>query len=183
MEPTNDDLGTPPEVINVINEFSGDILLDPCSNPWSTVGAKVSWGLKLDPPTDSLEVDWLHWSVEYAEENGLDENQRLIFVNPPYGRGFLPQWSSKVISELFEAKDRIETLEMILLVPCSPDTIWYKELLRHSDAMCIWDKRIKFLTGKHGSGTFASTFFYFGHRKYLFAHHFSKHGDIRLRGM
>ena len=64
----NKDWGTPANYVEAVREFFGDgIDLDPCSNQWSIVGARVEYRL---PRNNGLRDSW---------------NFKRIYVNPPYG--------------------------------------------------------------------------------------------------
>jgi hypothetical protein len=62
------DWGTPEKYVQAIREFfGGQVDLDPCSNKYSIVGARVEYVL---PRNDGLKDSW---------------NSERIYVNPPYG--------------------------------------------------------------------------------------------------
>ncbi|HEY0838856.1 MAG TPA: DNA N-6-adenine-methyltransferase [Vulgatibacter sp.] len=164
---TNNDLCTPAVVLDLVRQL-GRIALDPCSNPWSEVGA----GMTLDGTMleeDGLLADW----GECVKMGGGG----LVFVNPPYGRGELPKWADKIASEA-----RVDDLEIVALVPASTDTRWWDVLRREATAIAYWCGRLKFGGGDHGAGTFGSAAFYFGKRRFLFAHLFDPHADVRVIG-
>ena len=65
----NKDWGTPSKYVEAVKAFfDGQIDLDPCSNDWSIVNAKVEYRL---PNHDGLKESWSY---------------KKIFVNPPYGK-------------------------------------------------------------------------------------------------
>lgn len=74
---------TPRFVLDAVEKvFGGPIALDPCSNPESTVGAKVNYRL---PETNGLKASW---------------NYPTIFVNPPYGRSYLHEPCNNLVDAL-----------------------------------------------------------------------------------
>lgn len=155
---TGDDLTTPGHVLDRIVQYLGPIDLDPCSNEWSIVPARRA--LSIDRGEDGLAARWAG----------------LTYENPPYGPGHLPRWSAKAALEVTSSP----TLELVTLVPCSPDTTWFRQRVDISSARVDLDKRLRFGGGAHGSGTFASTLFYAGRRPFLFAHAFADLGEVRI---
>ncbi len=151
---TKNDHNTPKCVLEVVREFD-DIALDPCSNPWSTVGARVELSAHLGD--DGFGVDW---ACVVGDEGGV------VFVNPPYGRGHLARWVDKCA---FEAAERAE---IILLVPCAPETGWAMEARRACNAWGVWGKRIPFVGAGGEAAKAANAVYYFGPRRFLFAHVF-----------
>lgn len=165
---TKKDFCTPDHVLKPIWAL-GPIVLDPCSNPWSSVGAAVE--LSAHRGDDGLQVDWD--ALVLSKMPSLDSGG-LVFVNPPYGRGCLPVWTRKVLEEARRG------VEIVALVPASLDTSWWSFANSTLDARCDWRGRIAFEGGEHGSGQFASSMLYWGPRRYLFAHLFEPHGEIRV---
>lgn len=166
-ESTNDDLNTPEWILDLVRRM-GPIGLDPCSNRWSTVGARFSVGL---PDADGLDVDW---------ELLTDVGKGSCFVNPPYSRP-LP-WARKFAlwrSCLTDAFTGPEPHGFVL-VKCAPSTRWWKVLMSVASARVDFHKRITFEGGAHKSGMMDSTMFYAGPSPYLFAHIFSPHGEVRV---
>lgn len=159
-ERTNNDLCTPEEVLALVWQL-GPIALDPCSNPWSTVGAQFR--LDGEQGRCGLLADW----HELAEGG-------LVFVNPPYGRGHMRAWAAKIADEAARG------CEILALVKGDHSTEWWRTLRKHTRAICYWDGRISFEGGSHGSGNFASSLLYFGPRPYLFCHVFQDAGDVRV---
>jgi hypothetical protein len=80
---SRDDQCTPPEIVEVVRWiFGGTIDLDPCSNPWSVVGAErevmlPEWeGAELSPER--------HARVTYGDGLAIPWKGRK-YLNPPYG--------------------------------------------------------------------------------------------------
>src|SRR5690606_22238415 len=146
---TKNDHNTPEIVLKVIRAYS-PIGLDPCSNPWSTVGA-VAARSKHDGQ-DGLTSDW----SEYLDEG-------IVYVNPPYGSGLILPWVEKAAEE---AQRGVETL---MLVPCSPETRWARAAHAACSAWGPWARRIAF-EGAGGAGMKGpSALYHFGPHRFLFA--------------
>ena len=160
-ERTLDDLCTPRYVLDLV-ERVGEIGLDPCSNRWSIVPARVK--LDIDEGRDGLSTAWKE----------ILADGELVFCNPPYGRGQMPRWAEKIAAEAADG------CEIIALVRGDWSTGWWHTLRESADAVCYWRGRVRFLGGAQGSGTFASALFYFGARPHLFAHVFAPVGDVRV---
>lgn len=149
---TNQDHNTPEAFLDVLREM-GAIGLDPCSNPWSRVGAESY--VAAHDGGDGLAVPWHLFG--------------LTFVNPPYGRGQIVKWVHKA------ALEAVQGGEIVMLVPCSPETKWSKLADENCDARGVWAGRIPFI-GAGGNGAKApSSVFYWGPRRHLFAHVFEPH--------
>ncbi len=165
-ERTNQDHNTPECVLEVVRRL-GPITLDPCSNPWSTVGALVS--LSAHRGEDGLEASWVHDSSD-------GDSRGVVFVNPPYARGQVIRWVRKIAAEVAQN----EHLEAILLVPGDDSTDWTDAAVGSCAAYCDPSSRIAFV-GAGGSGAKApSRLYYWGPRRYLFAHVFEELGRVRV---
>lgn len=159
---TGDHFGTPTDVLVVVEEFA-PIALDPCSNCWSIVRARVS----LDgssPEQDGLLADW-----HKLARGGL------VYVNPPYSRGSMTKWTQKVLEEAAAGT------EIVLLTKSDHSTKWWKRLRGAAGAICYWSERIAFLGASHGAA-WPSALWYFGRKPHLFAHVFAQAGDVRILG-
>ena len=167
-ERTNNDLTTPEWLLRRLWAL-GAIMLDPCSNPWSEIGACIE--LSTDRGQDGLTADW---GVLILERKMSLDAGGYAFVNPPYGRGHMGHWMSKI------AQEAAKGVEVVALVPTSTDTSWWRTLRASATARVDLEKRIAFGGGNSGTGTFASTLFYCGARPYWFAHHFADLGEVHL---
>jgi len=155
----NDSLCTPPWILDLVRSM-GPIALDPCSNPWSTVGALESWSLHNGD--DGLAQPW----GPVANVDGS------IFVNPPYSKP-LP-WCERAVEA------RASGAEIFMLLKHDPSTKWSALLRSNTDARCDFHRRITFVGGAHKSGMMASTMVYMGSRPFLFAHVFADVGEVRV---
>lgn len=156
----NDSLGTPDSVLDLVRSMSV-IALDPCSNPWSRVGAIHE--CSLHDRCDGLIDPW-----------SLAKDEGCAFVNPPYSD---PMWWARMGVQA--ARDG---MEVFLLLKHDPSTRYSALLREHAQARCDFHKRIEFVGGKHRTGAMASTLWYLGHRRYLFAHTFEGVGEVRVYG-
>jgi hypothetical protein len=121
------DWNTPPKYINAILEFWPSIDLDPCSNEYSLVPAKVEFKL----PENGLNKDWSY---------------ERIYVNPPYGRNSedktsLFDWFAKGIES-----NKKYNCELIYLIPVATNTKHFKDLIfKEFSCICFLnDTRLRF---------------------------------------
>jgi hypothetical protein len=155
----HDDLGTPTWLVEIVRGL-GPIDLDPCSNPWSLVEARVA--LSKHAGDDGLARPW----------SELVEPGALVFVNPPYSAP-LP-WCQRIVEAAGAG------LEVVALVKLDPSTKWSALLRAHRNARCDLHRRIRFEGGEHAAGKLASSLSYFGTRPYLFAHLFDALGEVQV---
>lgn len=180
-ERTRNDHCTPEAVLEVVRAYA-PIGLDPCANPWSTVGARVE--LSQHRGEDGLAASWsdvFSFSIpaglsseefRAAFDAALDSGRHdeIVYCNPPYSAGAILPWVEKAAQE---AEDGVETL---LLVPCSPETQWAQAAHAWCSAWGPWRRRIPFVgAGLKGGMKGPSALYHFGPRRYLFAHHFEEH--------
>lgn len=103
------DLTTPKHFIDLLVEHLGPVDLDPCSNPWSVVGAGRSFSIQEG--VDGLSQEWPVYVPEGAH----------VFVNSPRGCGQLKKWVGKIQLES-------SWCCISLLVPLCPTAKWCHEL-------------------------------------------------------
>ncbi len=110
-----DKWATPQYILDMLPEY-----WDPCPIDW-------------DPEVDAsgLELDWV------AESRG-----RLIFVNPPYGRG-IGRWVDKM---LLESKRN----SILALVPARTSTRWFQRMMADVDVLFV-KGRLKFGNSECGA--------------------------------
>ena len=133
----NQHWGTPKIYVDAVKEFFGGAIdLDPCSNQYSIVGAKVEY---LLPDRDGLKESW-----DYS----------TIYVNPPYGsdkeRGTtIKHWLEKCVI----AHQKYHS-EVLALVPVATNTgHWKKNVFGKAAAVCfLYDTRLKFLENGQNIG-------------------------------
>lgn len=128
---------TPPKYVEAVKKvFGGEIELDPCSNQWSIVAAKVNFML---PQQDGLTEEW---------------NFPSIYVNPPYGadrerKTTIKHWLYKCAYAHKEYHS-----EVLALVPVAANTRHWKDYVwGRATAVCfLYDTRLKFLENGNGEG-------------------------------
>lgn len=142
---------TPDWIVEGVREtFDGSPDLDPCSNQWSRVGAKVEYML---PEHDGLEDGW---------------GYKTIYVNPPFGVGYIHRLSKdfktpKEFREVPEeergmwrrcalidwvercANANINGSQVIALIPAYVDTkVWQKVVFPTSSLILFIKGRVRF---------------------------------------
>lgn len=131
------DWGTPENYVVAVKEFfGGEIDLDPCSNQYSIVGARVEYTL---PKHDGLKDSW---------------NFKRIFVNPPYGLD--RKHGTGIRNWLYRCAQAHKTFgsEVLALVPVATNTgHWKKYVFGKAKAVCfLYDTRLKFLVNGQNGG-------------------------------
>jgi len=120
------DWNTPPKYVKLIEEFFGEIELDPCSNDGSMINATIKYIL----PTNGLLESW---------------NYKKIFINPPYGRDVenktsIYDWIKKGVDVNKNGS------ELLYLIPVATNTRHFKDLIfKYACGICFLnDTRLKF---------------------------------------
>ena len=158
--------GTPHKYVKAVKEvFCGHIDLDPCSNEYSIVKAKVEYRL---PKHDGLKESW---------------DYQTIYVNPPYGidkvRGTtIKSW----LARCAEAYEEYSS-EVLALVPIAANTEhWKKYVFTKARAICfLYDTRLRFLENGKESGKgapMACAMIYWGDNYDRFYEVFIEHGAV-----
>lgn len=161
----NKDWGTPPTLVESIRTvFGGTIGLDPCSNRWSIVNAKIEYSL---PEHDGLKEPWKADS---------------IYVNPPYGsdpvRGTrIIHWFQKIVEAYHQGS------EVIALVPVATNARhWKLYVYPEATAICfLYAPRLRFyIEGKEDpkGAPMSCAVIYYGSKPERFAAEFVKHGAV-----
>ena len=145
--------------------FGGSVDLDPCSNDYSIVNARVEYSL---PDHDGLREHW---------------NFRTVYVNPPYGidhaRGTaIRNWLRKC-----EEAYRLYQAEVLALVPVATNTgHWKKYVYGKATAICfLYDTRLRFLVDGRDEGKGAPmscAILYWGSDFGRFSRVFMRHGAV-----
>jgi hypothetical protein len=153
-----DDWNSMDTVLDPVGEFvgPGGLRLDPCSNPHSKVCAREVWDLARGE--DGLVRSWTGRSP--------------VYCNAPYGD--LLTWGKKVVAEAGQG------VEILMLVPATPDTEWFDILWRDASAVCFWHGRLRFTSKGRPCGTprFGSALFYFGPHAGRFEKVFAAFGNV-----
>lgn len=156
---------TPPKYVEAVRAVLGEIMLDPCSNEWSQIGAVTEWRL---PQDDGLHHEW---------------NYATIYVNPPYGAD--QKRGTKIIHWLKKCAEAHELYgaEVIALVPVAANTNHWKQFVwPKAQAICfLYDTRLRFLVQGRDDGKgapMACAAIYWGNNKERFAPVFRQHGAV-----
>jgi len=158
--------GTPHKYVRAVKDvFGGQIDLDPCSNEYSVVNARVEYSL---PERDGLKETW---------------NYPRIYVNPPYGidkkRGTtIKNW----LARCAHAHEAFNS-EVLALVPIAANTThWKKYVFTKAKAICfLYDTRLRFLENGQDSGKgapMACAMIYWGDNYAGFYEVFIEHGAV-----
>jgi len=157
---------TPPKYVEAITEFfDGCVELDPCSNYFSIIPAKIKYCL---PANDGLKKSW---------------NYKTIFVNPPYGRNkenktTIKDWIKKCLEAYINNKS-----EVIALIPVATNTSHWKEYI-YPFCTCVcflFDTRLKFMINgslDNKGAPMSCALIYWGKNKEKFKSIFSFFGAI-----
>ncbi len=159
--------GTPQKYIDAILEVFDvtKIDLDPCSNEFSLVKARIEYKL---PENDGLKENW-----EF----------RTIYVNPPYGTDKTRGTSIKNwLRKCHETRIQFGS-EIIALIPVATNTShWKKYVWVSADAIAfLSDTRLKFLIDGKGGGKGAPmscAMVYWGSNVKRFYEVFSRYGAV-----
>lgn len=124
------DWGTPAKYVEAVRRvFDGEIDLDPCSNEFSVVRAKVEYRL---PGRDGLRSPW---------------NHHYIYVNPPYGSDrerhtTIRHWLARCADA-----HRQHSSEVLSLIPVATNTKHWKNHVwgAATGVAFLYDTRLKFL--------------------------------------
>lgn len=128
---------TPKKYVDAVRKvFGGKIFLDPCSNEWSIVHAKIEYRL---PEKDGLEESW---------------NYPTIYVNPPYGHDKENKTTIKHWLSMCAHAHKNYGAEVLALVPVATNTSHWKEYVwGHATAVCfLYDTRLRFLVDGRDEG-------------------------------
>ncbi len=159
------DWGTPEKYVAAVRRvFGGEIDLDPCSNRFSIVHAKVEYQL---PDHDGLRAPW---------------DFTRIYVNPPYGsdkgRGTrISHWLARC------AEAHKNGSEVIALVPVATNTgHWKKYVWGAATAVAfLHDTRLKFLVDgdpNNKGAPMSCAMIYWGNKLTRFEQAFAEHGAV-----
>jgi hypothetical protein len=158
--------GTPGKYVHAVKRvFGGGIDLDPCSNEFSIVGAKVEYAL---PGHDGLKESW-----DFPK----------IFVNPPYGIDKMRGTSIKNWLYRCAAAHSQHGSEVIALVPVATNTGHWKKyvFVQATSVYFLYDTRLRFLVDGRDEGKGAPmscTMVYWGDNYDTFFDIFIRHGAV-----
>lgn len=157
---------TPHKYVQAVKAvLGGEIDLDPCSNKYSIVNARVEYSL---PKHDGLKETW---------------DYRTIYVNPPYGidkerKTSIKHWIAKCAAAYEEYGS-----EVIALVPVAANTgHWKKYIFTRAKSVCfLYDTRLRFLENGLDAGKgapMACAMVYWGKNPQKFYSVFIEHGAV-----
>jgi len=152
---------TPAGYVELARRVMGDIDLDPASCEFANRTVKATRFFDINE--DGLTLSW----------------PGRVWLNPPYGRGSLKKWTTKLLAEVALG----HTTEAILLVNAVTGEKWFKPLWDYT--LCFPYRRIKFYN-RHGlpnSPTHSHVFVYFGEHIHRFCSEFNSIGAIVMRFM
>ncbi len=157
---------TPPKYVVAVRQFfDGHIDLDPCSNKYSLVNAKVEYSL---PKKDGLRESW---------------DFPTIYVNPPYGADRPHGTTIKNWLRKCAAAREDHGAEVLALIPVATNTSHWKHYVWGvaGGVAFLYDTRLRFLengldTGKGAPMSCAVV--YWGDRVDRLAEVFSPHGAV-----
>lgn len=123
----NKSWNTPLKYVKLIDEFFGNIELDPCSNEYSLINSTTKYCL----PLDGLKESW---------------NFKTIFINPPYGKS--PETKTSIYNWIQKGAKANEEYnsEILYLIPVATNTKHFKDLIfKSACGICFLnDTRLKF---------------------------------------
>ena len=133
--------------------------------------------IDLDPASSAIANQTVRAEKYYTkEDDGLMQPWfGNIWLNPPYCRSLISQFSSATIIK------RPDYDQAIVLVNNATETRWFQDLLRNCNSFCIFNGRIKFIDvdGKTcGTSLQGQIIFYFGSNLQKFKENFSPFGIL-----
>ena len=121
---------TPEKYINAVKHmFNENIDLDPCSNKYSIVNAKIEYML---PNKNGLLESW---------------NYKTIYVNPPYGADRTRGTTIKNWLQKCSEAHKMYGSEVLALIPVATNTThWKYYIFGEASSICfLYDTRLKFI--------------------------------------
>jgi hypothetical protein len=154
--------GTPQNYADAITAFFGEIALDPCSDRFAVIRARVEYHL----PTDGLVESW-----DYP----------TIFVNPPFGRDRERGTTIRNWMRRCAEAHKVYGSEVIALIPVATNTRHWKDYIwpQAKAINFLGDTRLKFLIdgdGNNKGAPMACCLVYWGVRANKFLEHFREFG-------
>lgn len=157
---------TPPWILDLVKKV-GLIHLDPCANDWNSACAERTFTAK-DPAPDN-GAQW-----------GMLPDGMVTYVNWPYSQN--RAWATMVIDH---AAAQSGEAHVIALANASTGTSWFAAMTRAADAICLLDKRVRFVspvTMREVSGNqWGTAIWYFGSGVWDFEMVFGDHGVVLER--
>lgn len=164
---TSDDEYTPPELVDLVDNFVGGIDLDPCWDPRCFVKPRVGY----TKAQDGMKQSWLF------DENGKRFWNR--WVQPPYSA---PRKWIERLAEL-HVDPEVEAGNSLALIKCDPSTRAWQAAWK-ADAILFFSKRIPHVQpgrNTRGNAMFPQAMLYFGPHVPGFAASFEHLGVVRVK--
>ena len=141
---SNDEWQTPPSLFTALNAdpVYGRFNLDPCCTENNCL---CVMGLAVDLGYDGLKESWSDYSI-----NG--ERVRA-FMNPPYSRGNIGQWTAKARREAEAGRVAVAGL-----IKADPSTLWWQRDVMQASVLLFCDRRVRFIDPSLGKPTGSPTF-------------------------
>ena len=156
----NNEWYTPERFLTSARHVMGSIDFDPASNDIAqkTVRAMIYCTKEFS----GLDVDWFG----------------RVWMNPPYSAALIKQFAAKLKQQ--RAVGNVN--EFCVLTNNATETVWFRDILSVSDAVCFLNKRVRFLDpdGNKGDPLQGQVIFYSGVNLKVFIDEFSTHGEIMV---
>lgn len=151
---------TPAKYVDAAREVLGGIDLDPFSEEEANRTVKADHFFTREQ--DGLEQDWAG----------------RIYTNPPYTRGVLENFSSKLIDHYLAG----DVEAAVVLLPAAGDCSWFQTMIMAADVTCFVRGRIRFVRPDGSTAVNnaiqGSAFFYLGRDADRFARVFGDLGSV-----
>ena len=151
------------------------------NNEWFTperyvkLARSAMGGIDMDPASNKFAQEWIKAKRFFTEaDNGLErEWAGRVWLNPPYERGLITKFSTKVVEEVQK-----KVTQAIVLTNNATDANWFQILLAASSCVCFTNHRLCFESseGTQSSPLNGQVFFYFGDRAAEFYEEFTDVG-------
>ena len=154
-----DEWFTPVEYVDRVCAVLGEIDLDPASHPLAQ--ERINAKRFFTKEDDGLKHDW----------------DKIVFCNPPYGRGQIDAFVAKLIDELSAGRVK----QAILLTNNSSETDWFLRAGKACAAICFTLGRVRFYNAGRPDDDAplqGQAFFYFGDDSARFAKVFGEVGLV-----
>jgi hypothetical protein len=134
--------------------------------------------IDLDPATHPKAQEWIKATQYFTRaEDGLKQEWHgRVWLNPPYGRGEIGPFITKLVREI----DADHVSAAVLLTHSYTDTEWFHSVMPVAQMLCFTKGRVKFEdeAGDPCAPTQGQVFFYYGPDVEEFAEVFRVFGGI-----
>jgi len=162
---------TPQHVLDAARSaMGGEFTLDPSSCEIANRTVRAARFITVEQ--DALAF-WTTWIDAAASSTPV-----RIWLNPPYARGIIGQFATKLIDTMARAGDA----QAVSIVNADTGTIWFHDLLKACSAVCHVKGRISFIDADtmkpQESNNYSQAVFYFGAHFRRFSDAFQKLGTV-----